>query len=48
MPYYELVAFIKAGRMASAARVVLRSPGVLQVLARHLPMVLRARLSRPR
>jgi succinoglycan biosynthesis protein ExoO len=48
IPYYELVGFIKAGRIAAAARVVLRSPGVLLVVAGQLPIVLRARLSRPR
>lgn len=46
MPYYELVWFLKAGRIGSAAGVVLHSPGVLAVVARHLPLVLRARLSR--
>jgi succinoglycan biosynthesis protein ExoO len=44
--YYELVRFLKAGRITAATRVVLRSPGALLAVARHLPTVLRARLSR--
>lgn len=47
IPYYELVGLLEAGRMASAARVVLHSPDVLAVVARNLPIVVRARLSRP-
>lgn len=44
--YYELVRFLKAGKITDAARVVLRSPGALLTVARHLPMVLKARVSR--
>jgi succinoglycan biosynthesis protein ExoO len=46
MPYYEMVGFVRARRIAAAARVVVRSPNVIRLVASHLPIVLRARLSR--
>jgi succinoglycan biosynthesis protein ExoO len=46
--YYELVRFLKAGRIVPAAGVAIRSPGVLWTAARHTPTVLRARRSRVR